>query len=94
MLLYKLSKDAILETFEDGALVLLLGDRHLVELNLSAAEILSLLDGLRTPEQVADEIVKEHDISPDYPITQVIQDVLELCRELNRTGVLELQSDH
>jgi hypothetical protein len=94
MQFYKLSKDALLETFEEGALVLNLRDRHLVELNPSAAEIVSLLDGQRTPEQVADEIVKEHDISPDYPITQVIQDVLELCRELNRTGVLELQPDH
>ncbi len=93
MSIYKLSKDARLETFEEGGLVLILRDRHLVELNASAVEIVSLLDGQRTVEKVAAEIVKEYDISHDYPITNVIQDVLELCRELNQTGVLELQSD-
>jgi len=91
MPLYKLSKDAVIEIFEDGALVQNLGNRHLVELNPSAAVIVSLLDGQRTPEQVAEEIVKEHDISHDYPITQVIQDVLELCRELNKIGILDFQ---
>jgi hypothetical protein len=91
---YKLSKDAIIEVFDDGALILLLHDRRLVELNPSAAAIVSLLDGQRTPEQVAAEIVKNHVISHDYPITYIIQDVLELCRDLNQTGVLELQSDH
>jgi hypothetical protein len=88
---YKLSNDAVLETFEEGALVLLLRDRHLVELNSSAAEIVSLLDGQRTPEQVATEISKNHVISHDYPITRIIQDVLELCKELNRIGIIDLQ---
>ena len=90
---YRLSKDAVIEVFEDGALVLLLRDRCLLELNPSAAAIISLLDGLRTPEQVAVEISKNHDISHDYPITQVILDVLELCTELYRDGILELQPD-
>ncbi len=90
---YTLTKNTILETFEDGGLILILSDRHLVELNPSAAAIVSLLDGKRTPEQVAIEISKKNDLSHDYPITQVIQDVLELCRELNQTGVLELQPD-
>jgi thiamine monophosphate synthase len=91
--LYKLSKDVHLETFDDDGLVLILPKRCLVELNRSAIEIVSLLDGQRTPEQVAVEIAKIHDISHDYPITQIIEDVLELCMELNRTGVLELQPD-
>jgi hypothetical protein len=91
--LYKLSKNAVLETFDDGGLVLILPDRSLIELNPSAVAIVCLLDGHRTPEQVAVEIVKKHDISHNYPITQVIQDVLELCRELNQSGVLELIPD-
>jgi hypothetical protein len=91
--LYKLSKDAVLETFDDGGLVLILPERRLVELNLTAVAIINLLDGGRTPEQVAEEIAKNHDIGYDYPIIQVMQDVLELCVELNRTGVLELQPD-
>ena len=44
MSLYKLSKDAILETFDDGGLVLILPERRLVELNPSAVEIIQLLD--------------------------------------------------
>ena len=92
--MYELSKDAVLETFDEGALVLILQDRRLIELNPSAAAVVSLLDGQRTPEQVAIEISKNHDISHDYPITQIIQDMLELCEHLKRIGVLELQSDH
>jgi hypothetical protein len=64
-----------------------------VELNPTAVTIVSLLDGIRTPEQVADEIVKHHDISHDISMTQAIQDVLELCVELNQNGVLEIQPD-
>ena len=64
---------------------MILSDRHLVELNPSAVAIVSLLDGKRTPEQVAIEISKKNDFSHDYPITQVIQDVLELCGELYQT---------
>lgn len=38
MPIYKLSKDAVLETFEDGGLVLIVPERRLVELNPSAVE--------------------------------------------------------
>ncbi len=93
MSFYKLSKDAILETFDDGGLVLIVPERRLVELNPSAVEIIRLLDGKRTPEQVAAEIAKNHDISNDYPETQIILDVLELCAEMDRNGVLEFQPD-
>ena len=93
MPIYKLSKNAVLETFDDGGLVLILPERRLVELNPSAVEIIRLLDGFRTPEQVADEIVKEHDIGHNISVTQINQDMLELCKELNQSGVLELQPD-
>jgi hypothetical protein len=90
---YKLSKNAVLETFEDGGLVLILPDRRLVELNPTAVEVVKLLDGIRAPEQIADEIVKQHDISHDVSVAQIKQDVLELCVELNQNGVLEIQPD-
>lgn len=93
MPIYKLSKNAVLESFEDGGLVLIVPERRLVELNPSAVQIVNLLDGHRTAEQVADEIVKHHDISHDISVTHIIKDVLELCVELNRSGVLELQPD-
>jgi len=93
MPIYKLSKNAVLETFDDGGLVLILPERRLVELNPSAVEIIRLLDGFRTPEQVADEIAKSNDIGHNISVTQINQDVLELCEELNQSGVLELQPD-
>ena len=76
MPLYKLSKNAALETFDDGGLVLILPERRLVELNPSAVEIIRLLDGFRTPEQVADEIAKSNDIGHNISVTQINQDVL------------------
>ncbi len=90
---YKLSKNVALETFDDGGLVLILPERRLVELNPSAVAIVNLLDGTRTAEQVAEEVAKEHDIGHNISVTEIIQDVLELCKELNQSGVLEIQPD-
>jgi hypothetical protein len=86
---YKLSKDAVLETFADGGLVLILPERRLVELNLSAVAIVSLLDGQRTPEQVAAEIARKFGISME----QANQDVIESCGDLYESGILALQSE-
>ena len=63
-----------------------------MELNPSAVEIVKLLDGLHSPEQVANEIAKNNEISL-ISITQVVQNVLELCKELERTRVLDLQPE-
>lgn len=92
MAAYKLSKNAVLETFEDGGLILLLPERRLVELNPTAVEIVRLLDGKRTQEQVASEIVKCHDMGGDISEIQINQDISELILELNKSGILELQS--
>lgn len=93
MTTYNISQNAILETFEEGGLVLILPERRFVELNPTAVEILSLSDGMHSIEQIASEIAKKHDISHEYPITKIIQDVLELSVELHRSGVLEPQPD-
>jgi hypothetical protein len=90
---YTLSKNAILETFEDGGLLLLLPERRLIELNPTAVEIVKLLDGNRTQEQVVNEIVKYHDIGSDISETQINQDMSELILELKQAGALEHQSD-
>jgi len=104
---YKLSKDAVLETFEDGGLALILPERRLeqagrvliyperrvVELNSSAAEIVSLLDGHRTVEQVLKEITNYYDISREISVTKIYGDVLQLCMELNQNGLLEFIPD-
>ena len=105
--MYKLSKDAVLETFEDGGLALILPERRLeqagrvliyperrvVELNSSAAEIVSLLDGHRTVEQVLKEITNYYDISREISVTKIYGDVLQLCMELNQNGLLEFIPD-
>jgi hypothetical protein len=85
---YKLSKDAILETFDDGGLVLILTDRRLVELNPTAVDILNLSNGKRTTEQVAAGIASKFGIS----LEQATQDVIELQNDLYKSGVLALQS--
>jgi len=86
---YKLSKDAVLETFDDGGLVLILPERRLVELNPTAVEILTLSDGRRTTEQVAAEFASKYDIL----LEQANRDVIELCDDLYKSGVLALQSE-
>jgi hypothetical protein len=93
MKFYKLSKDAVLETFDNGGLVLILPERRLVELNQSAVEIIQLLDGQRTPEQIAGVIAKTHEFSEDYPVAGIVQDVQDLFMELDLNGVLTIQPD-
>ena len=93
MVAYKLSKHAALEIFEDGGLVLIVPERRLVELNMIAVAIINLLDGSRTLDQVADEIIKVHDISHDISVIQVLQDCLELCVKLTKLGVLETHNN-
>jgi len=93
MTVYKISDNAVLEIFKEGGLILIVPERRLVELNQSAVTIFKLIDGQRTPEQIANEIYKNNDIRRNYPITKITEDVLKLCVELNQTGVLELQPD-
>ena len=87
--IYTLSKDAALEIFDDGGLVLIISERRLVELNLTAVEILNLLDGTRTSQQVAAEFARIYEI----PVEQAEQDVLDLCGDMLKSGILVVQSE-
>jgi hypothetical protein len=87
--IYTLSKEAALEVFDDGGLVLIVPERRLVELNPSAVEILNLLDGKRTTDQVAAEFARIYEI----PLEQAGQDVNELCTDMLNSGILDLQSE-
>jgi len=86
---YKLSNDAVLETFDDGGLVLILPARRVVELNPSAIEIIKLLDGNHTPVQVAVEIASKFNISME----QAYQDVIEFYGVFSKSGIIDLQSE-
>lgn len=89
MTIYILSKDAVLETFDDCGLVLVLPEHRLVDLNPSAVEIIHLLDRGHTPEQVAVEIANKFIIS----LEQANQDVWELIGVFIKSGILALQSE-
>ncbi len=93
MLVYKLSMNIILEIFEDGGLALIVPERRLVVLNSSAVEVVKLLDGYRGLGEIAFEIANYHDIGHDNSVTQVLQDIVELCVELTQLGVIEIQPD-
>jgi len=86
---YKLSKEAVLETFDNGGLVLILPERRLVELNPSAVEIVRLLDSQGTADQIAAEIASKFGMS----VEQISQDVNDLCYELSTSGILIQQKE-
>ena len=58
-LIFQLRPDIVMEGFEDGALLLRLSDRHLIEINPVGQHILELTDGQRNTQQVAEYIGPE-----------------------------------
>jgi hypothetical protein len=75
---YRLDDQAVLECFEDGALVLRVNDRHLFELNITARDILTLTDGARSARDIAAALAGDYQVSED----ELIRDILELYTEL------------
>lgn len=82
---FQLSSQAVMEGFEEGALLLQLNDRHLFELNPTAYYILKQTDGLRTVSQVARGLIEEYQISE----AEALQDVLSLYAQFSARGVIE-----
>jgi hypothetical protein len=77
--------DVVLEGFEDGALILRLSDRHLIEVNPVGQQILSLTDGQRSAAQVAGLLAEHYEIST----AEALQDTLAFYADLRLQGVLE-----
>jgi len=90
---FRLSSGIHIERFEDGALVVFVAKHKIVELNTTADEILALIDGKRTLEQVAVEIAENHAILDE----DILADVKDLCAELQEWQILEqviIHSNH
>jgi hypothetical protein len=85
-LVFQLRPDIVIETFEDGALLLRLSDRHLIEVNPVGQRILNLTDGQRSALQVAAHLAQHFDISTE----EALQDTLSFYADLQKQGVLEL----
>lgn len=84
--IYRLAPQVVLEVFDDGALILRLADRHLLELNLTASRILEFTDGTRNVNQVAELLAQAFEISP----REALADTLELYEQMSAQGVVEM----
>lgn len=84
--IYRLSPQVAMEVFDDGALILHLADRYLLELNLTACHILQYTDGARNVNQVAQVLAQTFEISP----RQALADTLELYEQMSAQGVIEM----
>lgn len=76
----------VMEGFEDGALVLRLEDRHLIELNPTAHYILTQTDGKRDAAQVAALVAETFQI----PQAEALQDAVDLYAQLSEQKVVEI----
>jgi hypothetical protein len=84
-MVYKIAPQVAVESFEDGALVLKLADRSLTELNPTARDVLDLTDGIRSMQQIAEEMARAYEI----PLDVAIRDESELYERLIAQQILE-----
>jgi Leu/Phe-tRNA-protein transferase len=82
---YKLTADALLECFDDGALILNLKDVTFTELNPTARDILQATDGNTPLDEVARRLAVEYEID----LTTAQADVLELYQQLLEQEIIE-----
>lgn len=83
--IYQKKADIVIEGFDDGALVLKVSDRTLIELNPTAHDVLQLTDGKRSLTQVAEALSAQYEITSD----QAREDVAELYQQFLEQGILE-----
>jgi hypothetical protein len=84
--IFRMSPKVILETFEEGALVLRLDDRHVIELNPTAAKILKETNGRRSVNRIAAALAKTCKI----PKAEARQDSMTLYQQLTTKRIVEL----
>lgn len=83
---FRLRSGVVMEGFEDGALVLRLKDRHLMELNITAQRILEFTDGKRDAAQVAVLLQESFQITKG----QALKDTLLLYEQLSTQDIVEI----
>jgi phage baseplate assembly protein gpV len=84
-LIFQIRPDIVMEGFDDGALLLRLSDRHLIEVNPVGQHILELTDGQRSAQQIAGLLAQKFDISAE----EAMQDTLTFYDGLLTQAVLE-----
>jgi transcriptional regulator of acetoin/glycerol metabolism len=90
VIIYQIAPQVVLESFEDGALVLQLQDRRLTELNPTARDVLHFTDGKRSVRAVAELLADEYQISTE----EALSDVMELYGQLLDQKILEKVNFH
>jgi len=83
---FRLRPQVVMEGFEDGALVLRLKDRHLLELNPTAGCILEFTNGKRDAAQVAVLLHESFQVTQE----QALQEVLLLYEQLSTQDIVEI----
>lgn len=87
---FHLSPQVVIERFEEGALLLHLKDRRLVDLDPAAHFVLAQTDGRRDAARVAAAVAEAFDIPP----AQALQDTLALYAHLAEQGIVEPPAPH
>lgn len=82
---YRLSKNAAFEAFDDGVLILNLEKVTFTELNPIARDILQATDGKNNLQAVVRALNNEYKISMEI----AMQNVIELYHELLKQGIIE-----
>ena len=82
---FRLRTQVVVEGFDDGALLLCLDDRRLIELNATARDVLAQTDGQRSVAQVAAALAEEYQIAE----AEALQDTTGLYELLVAQGIVE-----
>jgi len=84
--IYQICSRVVFESFDEGALVLRLEDRHLFELNSSACVIINQTNGTRSAGEIAFSLADiDKNITKDY-----LSDINELYKQLETQKIVEL----
>ena len=84
-LIFQIKSDILMQGFDDGALLLRLSDRHLIDTNQVGQIILELTDGQKNVQQIAEFLAQKYSI----PESQALQDTLDFYNSLQTKKVVK-----
>jgi hypothetical protein len=82
---YVLQKEAAIEDFDEGSLMLLCGQQKIIEINHSARRVLALMNGKRNLRQVIKRVAHDHKLKEK----DVRCDIQELVTDLGEQGAIK-----
>ncbi len=83
---FSLNPVVAIEDFHQSSLALHCEELRLVELNVTARDIVGRLDGQRTLAEVADAMAADY----DQPVDMVLSDVIEVIEQMVALDVVQL----